>query len=95
MTNLSRLSPLLNLIAVPDGDFERAIGHVYLSINLRRLGCSGRTAITLRFPRFLTNFFLSFPNLANRYLDDGDDDDDGMVLMARKKESHLFVWPLY
>ena len=49
--NLNRISSLLTLIPVPDGDFDAHIRSTHLSINLRRLGCSGRSAVTLEYPQ--------------------------------------------
>ena len=59
MTNLTRLPPNLNLIEVPEGDFDKAITSVVLSINLRRLGCSGRTTVSLKYPAEAKDKFLS------------------------------------
>jgi len=51
VTSLNRISPLLTLIPVPDGDFDAHIRSAHVSINLRRLGCSGRSAVTLAYPQ--------------------------------------------
>jgi len=52
VTSLNRISPLLTLIPVPDGDFDAHIRSAHVSINLRRLGCSGRSAVTLAYPQY-------------------------------------------
>ncbi|KAI9141788.1 hypothetical protein BKA69DRAFT_1071191, partial [Paraphysoderma sedebokerense] len=47
VANLTSLNPALNIIHVPDGDYDRHIQNLNLNINLRRLGCSGRSATSL------------------------------------------------
>jgi hypothetical protein len=50
--SLNRISPLLTLIPVPDGDHDAHIRSLHVAINLRRLGCSGRSAVTLHYPEY-------------------------------------------
>jgi hypothetical protein len=59
VTNLARVPPTLNLVAVLDGDFERGVTQLTVSINLRRLGCSGRIAVTLRYPGSVLIVFIT------------------------------------
>lgn len=50
VTNLGTFASFLNLIHVPNGDFEAHIQNFNLNLNLRRLGCSGRGALTFTPP---------------------------------------------
>jgi hypothetical protein len=40
----------LNLVHLPDGDFEKNIPTIYLNFNLRRMACSGRSALSTSAP---------------------------------------------
>lgn len=51
VTNLSTFSSLLNLVPISSGSFESDIEVFELNMNLRRLGCSGRAALTTNPPR--------------------------------------------
>ncbi|RKP22928.1 hypothetical protein SYNPS1DRAFT_25130 [Syncephalis pseudoplumigaleata] len=48
--NVNRLNTALNLLPVPDGDVDAAFGRFGLNVNLRRFGCSGRGALSLKMP---------------------------------------------
>ncbi|KAI9592820.1 hypothetical protein BDF19DRAFT_415900 [Syncephalis fuscata] len=48
--NLNRLNTALNLLPVPDGDVDAALGRFGLNVNLRRFGCSGRGTLSLKMP---------------------------------------------
>ncbi|KAG0233705.1 hypothetical protein BGW42_007291 [Actinomortierella wolfii] len=50
VTNLSLFTSSLNIVHVPDGDFDLYKHRFYLNLNLRRMGCSGRSALTLKSP---------------------------------------------
>ncbi|KAG0007805.1 hypothetical protein BGZ80_004212, partial [Entomortierella chlamydospora] len=50
VTNLSLFDSLLNIVLVPDGDFDYCQQRFYLNLNLRRMGCSGRSALTFKPP---------------------------------------------
>ncbi|KAI9188686.1 hypothetical protein H9P43_000107 [Blastocladiella emersonii ATCC 22665] len=60
--SLALLDPELNLIPIPDGDLDRHLTTVRLNVNLRRLGCGTRAAVSARPPtdaqaeRFLQAF---------------------------------------
>ena len=50
MTNLSALSASLTVLDVPGGDYEACKSILHLNFNLRRLSCTGRSALTLQAP---------------------------------------------
>ncbi|KAF9586126.1 hypothetical protein BGW38_009396 [Lunasporangiospora selenospora] len=51
VTNLSSFASSLNIVLVPkDGNFDTYRRRFYLNLNLRRMGCSGRSALTLKPP---------------------------------------------
>ncbi|RHZ45191.1 hypothetical protein Glove_688g12 [Diversispora epigaea] len=50
VTNLSTFPSSLNIILVPDGDYEKHYLEFYLNSNLRKIGCSGRSALSLKSP---------------------------------------------
>ncbi|KAF9198067.1 hypothetical protein BGZ49_001222 [Haplosporangium sp. Z 27] len=51
VTNLSLFDSSLNIVLVPlPGDFDRYQRRFYLNLNLRRMGCSGRSALTSKSP---------------------------------------------
>ncbi|KAG0200692.1 hypothetical protein BGX33_010837 [Mortierella sp. NVP41] len=56
VTNLSLFASSLNIVLVPDkenvrlGDFDFHQQRFYLNLNLRRMGCSGRSALTSKPP---------------------------------------------
>ncbi|KAF9354558.1 hypothetical protein BGX34_010947 [Mortierella sp. NVP85] len=51
VTNLSLFTSSLNIVLVPEeGDFDRHRRRFYLNLNLRRMGCSGRSALTSKMP---------------------------------------------
>ena len=52
VANLNRVSPLLALIPVPDGDFDAHVRSTRVAINLQRLGCSGRSALTMEYSMY-------------------------------------------
>jgi hypothetical protein len=50
VTDLRRFSPAYNLIHIPDGDYDAHVPDIVIAINLRRLGCSGRSQLALKYP---------------------------------------------
>ncbi|CAG8541985.1 4075_t:CDS:10 [Diversispora eburnea] len=50
VTNLSTFPSSLNIILVPDGDYKKHYLEFYLNSNLRKIGCSGRSALSLKPP---------------------------------------------
>ncbi|KAF8953865.1 hypothetical protein BGZ52_011791 [Haplosporangium bisporale] len=51
VTNLSLFASSLNIVLVPPvGDFDLYQHRFYLNLNLRRMGCSGRSALTSKSP---------------------------------------------
>lgn len=51
VTSLANFRSDLNIVKIDEGDFVAARDVLYVNINLLRLGCSGRTALTLEAPR--------------------------------------------
>lgn len=51
VTTLHNFRSDYNLIPIPDGNFLAAREQLYVNINLLRMGCSGRSALTLEEPR--------------------------------------------
>ncbi|KAK9712367.1 hypothetical protein K7432_007203 [Basidiobolus ranarum] len=49
-TNLDQVPTSLNLVSVLDGKYDEHIIDFCVNINLKRLGCSGRSALTLKPP---------------------------------------------
>ncbi|GJJ07467.1 hypothetical protein Clacol_001669 [Clathrus columnatus] len=50
ITSLANFRSDYNLILIPDGNFSAAREQLYVNINLLRMGCSGRSALTLSEP---------------------------------------------
>jgi len=51
ITSLANFRSDLNIVKIPRGNFLNERDTLYVNINLLRLGCSGRTALTLDPPR--------------------------------------------
>lgn len=51
ITSLNNFRSDYNLILIPDGNFLAVREQLYVNINLLRMGCSGRSALTLDVPR--------------------------------------------
>ena len=52
ITSLANFRSDLNIVKIPFGNFLNDRDTLYVNINLLRLGCSGRTALTLDPPRW-------------------------------------------
>jgi hypothetical protein len=50
VSNLQSFPSHLNLIQISDGDYEEHLLKLHLNLNMKRLGCSGRSALTLGLP---------------------------------------------
>ncbi|GBB87340.1 hypothetical protein RclHR1_01380002 [Rhizophagus clarus] len=50
VTNFNTFPSSLNTILVPDGDYEAHKFEFFLNLNLRKAGCSGRSALSLKSP---------------------------------------------
>lgn len=50
ITFLPNFRPDLAIVQVPDGNFRAVQDRLYANINLLRLGCAGRSALTLDEP---------------------------------------------
>ena len=51
VTSLANFRSDYTIVPVPSGVFLEARNHLYTNINLLRMGCSGRMALTLQEPR--------------------------------------------
>ena len=51
VTSLANFRSDYTIVPVPSGVFLEARDHLYTNINLLRMGCSGRMALTLQEPR--------------------------------------------
>ena len=58
VTSLANFRSDFTVVHVPDGDFLAHREQLYANINLLRMGCSGRSALTLQEPRFVYLFSL-------------------------------------
>ena len=47
VTNLNKFPSRLNLVEVPDGDIHECLPKMYISVDLKKLGCAGRSAVSL------------------------------------------------
>jgi hypothetical protein len=50
-TSLAHFRSDYTIVHIPAGDFLQARDQLYTNINLLRMGCSGRSALTLEEPR--------------------------------------------
>ena len=51
VTSLANFRSDFTIVHIPSGFFLEAREHLYTNINLLRMGCSGRSALTLEEPR--------------------------------------------
>ena len=49
VTELRRFSSAYNLIHIPDGDYDAHVPDLVIAVDLRRLGCSGRSQLALTY----------------------------------------------
>lgn len=54
VTSLANFRSDYTIVHVPSGSFLEARERLYTNINLLRMGCAGRTALTLEEPRYDT-----------------------------------------
>lgn len=52
VTSLANFRSDYTIVHVPSGSFLEARERLYTNINLLRMGCAGRTALTLEEPRY-------------------------------------------
>lgn len=50
LTNPGEL-PDMNMVLIPDGDYDKWIKQAYVNINLRRTNCTGRSSLNLKPPK--------------------------------------------
>ncbi len=51
VTSLANFRSDYTIVSIPTGFFLEARGQLYTNINILRMGCSGRMAVTLEEPR--------------------------------------------
>lgn len=51
VTSLANFRSDYTIVLIPSGNFSTARERLYTNINLLRMGCSGRSALTLEEPR--------------------------------------------
>ena len=52
-TSLANFRSDYTIVHIPDGNFLDIREHLYANINILRMGCSGRSALTLEEPRYI------------------------------------------
>lgn len=52
LTDPSELPYDMDMVLVPDGDYDHWINQAYVNINLRRTNCTGRSALNLNKPKW-------------------------------------------
>ena len=57
VTSLANFRSDYTVVCIPDGDFLAYQEKLYVNINLLRMGCSGRSALTLQEPRLVPPIF--------------------------------------
>jgi hypothetical protein len=58
VTSLASFRSDYTIVHIPSGNFMEARDQLYVNINLQRMGCSGRGALTLQEPRFVAEAVL-------------------------------------
>lgn len=53
VTSLANFRSDYTVVHIPDGDFLAHREQLYVNINLLRMGCGGRSALTLQPPRYV------------------------------------------
>lgn len=51
LTDPSELPSYMDMVLVPDGDYDKWINQAYVNINLRRTNCTGRSSLNLQKPK--------------------------------------------
>ncbi|KAF9429993.1 hypothetical protein BGZ94_008724 [Podila epigama] len=92
VTNLSLFASSLNIVLVPqDGDFDLYQRRFYLNLNLRRMGCSGRSALTSKSPSDAQRE--KFNQLYK--ISDSGDFEDTVIRLVELVQSCLFIFGLF
>lgn len=63
VTSLAHFRSDYTIVHIPDGDFPAVSDYLYANINLLRMNCSGRSALTLEEPRYMRLY--SLPSFAD------------------------------
>ena len=58
VTSLANFRSDYTIVHIPNGNFLEVREQLYTNINLLRMGCSGRSALTLEEPRWAGSFTL-------------------------------------
>lgn len=59
VTSLANFRSDFTVVHIPDGDFLAHRERLFVNINLLRMGCSGRSALTLQEPRSVRIFIIT------------------------------------
>ncbi|KAF9317930.1 hypothetical protein BG003_000159 [Podila horticola] len=92
VTNLSLFASSLNIVLVPqDGDFDLYQRRFYLNLNLRRMGCSGRSALTSKSPSDAQRE--KFNQLYK--IQDSGDFEETVIRLVEMVQNCLFIFGLF
>ncbi|KAF9985008.1 hypothetical protein BGZ65_011960 [Modicella reniformis] len=92
VTNLSLFASSLNIVLVPhEGDFDLYRRRFYLNLNLRRMGCSGRSALTSKSPSDAQRE--KFNQLYK--ISDSPDFEDTVIRLVELVQTCLFIFGLF
>ncbi|KAG0053700.1 hypothetical protein BGZ83_000584 [Gryganskiella cystojenkinii] len=92
VTNLSLFTSTLNIVLVPQqGDFDLYQRRFYLNLNLRRMGCSGRSALTSKSPSDAQRE--KFNQLYK--ISDSTDFEDTVIRLVDLVQNCLYIFGLF
>ncbi|KAF9571140.1 hypothetical protein EC968_000998 [Mortierella alpina] len=92
VTNLSLFASSLNIVLVPhEGDFDLYQRRFYLNLNLRRMGCSGRSALTSKSPSDAQRE--KFNQLYK--ISDTTDFEDTVIRLVDLVQNSLYIFGLF
>ncbi|KAF8935236.1 hypothetical protein BGZ58_005154 [Dissophora ornata] len=92
VTNLSLFASSLNIVLVPyEGDFDLYQRRFYLNLNLRRMGCSGRSALTSKSPSDAQRE--KFNQLYK--ISDSTDFEETVIRLVNLVQNCLFIFGLF
>ncbi|KAF9106039.1 hypothetical protein BGX27_009348 [Mortierella sp. AM989] len=92
VTNLSLFDSSLNIVLVPPpGDFDLYQRRFYMNLNLRRMGCSGRSALTSKSPSDAQRE--KFNQLYR--ISDSPDFEDTVIRLVDLVQNCLFIFGLF
>ncbi|GJJ70560.1 hypothetical protein EMPS_02909 [Entomortierella parvispora] len=92
VTNLSVFTSTLNIVLVPQqGDYDLYQRRFYLNLNLRRMGCSGRSALTSKSPSDAQRE--KFNQLYK--ISDSTDFEDTVIRLVDLVQNCLYIFGLF